>query len=143
MKLYPVKYKGEVLDGYHVTRCGRFFGKRGTELSVYYPTERDTNPYPRVSVGKAVTCHTLMAHTFIPFPTPETRPEGFEQLPEQWQKYILAAEKRYNIELQVDHINLDKYDWGIENLRWVTSSTNQQYYQDHKKKLREANLHVK
>lgn len=140
MKMYPVKYKGEVLDGYHVTRCGRFFGKRGTELAVYYPTERDTNPYPRVSVGKPVTCHTLMAHTFIPFPAPENRPEGFDDLPEQWKDYILRAEKRYNIELQVDHINLDKYDWGIENLRWVTSSTNQQYYQDHKKKLREGNL---
>jgi len=137
MKMYPVVYKGEVLQGYHVTRCGRFFGKRGTELSIYYPKENDTNPYPRVAVGRGVTCHTLMAHTFIAFPVPENRPEGFDRLPEEWKNYVLEAEKRYNIELQVDHINLDKNDWSIDNLRWVTSSANQKFYQDHKRKQRE------
>lgn len=140
MKLYPVIYKGEVLQGYKVSRCGRFFGKRGGELKVYYPKDNDTNPYPRVTVGKSITCHTLMAHTFIPFPISENRPDGFDYLPEEWKNYILEAEKRYNIELQVDHINLKKNDWSIGNLRWATSSANQKYYQEHKKKQRDMEL---
>lgn len=143
MRLYPVIYKGEVIEGYYVTRCGKFYGKRGHQLSVNYPYPDNTNPYPKVTVGgKSITCHTLMAHTFIPFPEPENRPEGFDALPDEWKNYILEAEKRYNIELQVDHINLDKDDWSIENLRWVTASKNQQHYQDHKRKQKEFGVNM-
>ncbi|NBO69875.1 MAG: HNH endonuclease [Bacteroidetes bacterium] len=138
VKLYQVMYKGEPIDGYFVSECGKFFGPQG-RLTVQYPGWSDTNSYPRITLrGKKYTCHAIMAFTFISFPE-HNRPENFESLPVEWQKYIIEMENRYNVELQVDHINGDKNDWNISNLRWVTARENQQYYQKLKRaeKMRE------
>ena len=133
--VFPVMYKGEVIEKYFVSKEGDFFGPRkglSEPLTVHYPTKKDTNPYPRVAIGGGITCHSLMAHTFVAYPT-EDRPDGFEKLPKKWQKYIVEKEKRYVMELQVDHKNGDKYDWSIDNLRWCTAKENQQYYQNEQK----------
>ena len=130
--VYPIMFKGEVIERYFVSKDGDFFGPLmglSQPLTIYYPPDHDTNPYPRVTVGgKGITCHTLMAHTFVDYPTGD-RPDGFEDLSEDWQKYIVENEKRYAMELQVDHKNGIKDDWSIDNLRWCTAKENQQYYQ--------------
>ena len=140
MKKYPVKFKGKLIEGYYATKCGKFFGPRNPDepLSIYYPPDHDTNPYPRVAIRGNKGCHNVMAHTFVPYPKPKGRPNGFKDLPEKWQKYILACEEKYNLELQVDHIDTDKFNWKVDNLRWVTAKENQLYYQREQKQLKLA-----
>lgn len=138
-EIRPVVFKGKVIEKYFVSAKGDFYGPRSgfdKPLTVHYPSDTDTNPYPRVSLGgRGITCHTLMAHTFIPYPTTE-RPNGFDELSPEWQTHIEECEKRYVMELQVDHIDGDKYNWNKDNLRWVTAKQNQQHYQKEQKKLK-------
>ena len=111
--VYPIMFKGEVIERYFVSKEGDFFGPQmglSQPLTIFYPPDHDTNHYPTGD-----------------------RPDGFEDLPEEWQKYIVENEKRYVMELQVDHKNGDKYDWSIDNLRWCTAKENQQYYQNEQK----------
>ena len=64
-------------------------------------TKRNTNGYIQVNLnGKPVYKHRLIAEQFIPNDDPENK-------------------------TQVDHINHDRSDYHIKNLRWVTSSQNQ------------------
>ncbi|KAK8847303.1 hypothetical protein M9Y10_019890, partial [Tritrichomonas musculus] len=67
----------------------------------FKPSESYDNGYIRVNLnGKTVYKHRLIAEQFIPNDDPEHK-------------------------TQVDHINHDRSDYHIKNLRWVTSSQNQ------------------
>ena len=72
-------------------------GKRGKYLR---ESERNPGTYPRIVLnGKDYNKHMVVAEQFIPKPDTD-------------------------LPLEVDHINNDKKDYHIENLRWVTHKVN-------------------
>jgi len=98
----PIEYKD--YSGYLVTKEGNIYSlAKGKEI---FPTLRkDGTSYPSIKMKnsngdmRSVNIHLIMANTFIPKPDSDKR-------------------------LEVNHKNLDKNDWKVSNLEWVTREEN-------------------
>jgi len=89
-----------IYEGYSITKEGIVYGKHKKPKKTYI----DINGYKRVQLSincknKCVSIHRLLALTFLPNP---------------------------NNYPQVDHIDRNKLNNDLSNLRWVNNSTNQQ-----------------
>lgn len=102
-KPFPIELEGYE-DKYLVTNDGRIFSKYMNDFTKPYYSK---GGYMRVKVNfgernKKFTVHRLVALAFIPNDDPEHK-------------------------TQVDHINCNRTDNRVENLRWVTPSENSQH----------------
>lgn len=84
-------------DGYKINRSGYCIGRRGYILKPLFNGRYYYYHMPSDGIGHKPMIHRLVALTFIP------NPEGLET---------------------VDHINENKADNRVENLRWMTRGDN-------------------
>lgn len=152
----PVVYQGQKVDGYFVdnTLKENSFGdmmpaiyseKTNKYLKPVSKKNEGRGDYPAVSLmmnhlprrangtipAQIVPIHIIIMESAgpdIPPPFGVTQ-EEYDSCPESVKKYLRRNRNGYN----VDHINENKYDYRLENLRWLTPKQNTQAWADNKR----------
>ena len=131
MKMDVKPIKG--FPGYEIFEDGSVWSnKRGMFL---LPTGGGKSKYPKVSLYDAkgkrcnIRIHKAVAEAFL------KKPKHPDITHADWRKTPLHVRKIIQSEFQVDHINGDPTDYHVDNLRWVTSKQNRDYYHKEQKYL--------
>ena len=120
------------IPGYEIFEDGSVWSnKTGKFLS---PIVSGNSRYPRINLmlnqkKKTAVIHKLVAEAFIP------KPKHPDITTAVWRKLPLSVRKVIQSEFQVDHINGDRTDYHVTNLRWVTAKQNRDYYYTEQKFL--------
>jgi exosome complex RNA-binding protein Csl4 len=139
MKMFNVVYRGKVLEDYFLDENGEIYSaKRGWKRKLSVQPGDNYNPYPKVGVtvdGKVRTLnvHRLVCETFHKKPLPEILSKA------EWSKVPCSIKSKliehiqHADRYQVNHIDHDRNNYHPSNLEWVTTSENQQKYQEYKR----------
>ena len=144
--LRPVPYQGTVVPGYMVAKDGLIISYKVSEkgrplawtmrsktqqypaVSLYVPPEcvdfynEDATSYNGVTVLKRVNIHILVADAWLD--TENNCPEDLEP----WWHYLpLELKETLRPYFQIDHIDGDKCNPHLSNLRFTSSRTNNKY----------------
>ena len=138
-----------VCKGYQISQYGNVLGKRGYKLMwsnnngypytmvslheedfknqeyFYAEPTRTVSGLVRTTTGgqklKGVVIHTAVANLFLPKPIPECFLNIWNTLTDKQKDWIQSI-------YIVDHINDDKSNPHINNLKWITPKMNNRYY---------------
>jgi hypothetical protein len=139
MNFAPIVYRGEVVENYFLDEKGNVYStKRGGYTILSLQKGDDWNPYPKVGIRvkgkqKTLMIHRLVCETFHKKPLPDVLSEQeWAKIPKKIKDKLIDHIQHAD-RYQVNHIDHDRLNFHPSNLEWVTTSENQQKYQEHKK----------
>ena len=140
MNYRDVIYRGKVMYGYYFDDEGNIYSvKSGKHRKLAIQRGDSWNPYPKVRIKidgltiKTLMVHRLVCETFHNKPLPDVlTEEEWGQIPSS-VKQKLIKHMQHADRYQVNHIDHNRNNYHPSNLEWVTTSENQQKYQQHKK----------
>ena len=119
--------------GYEIFEDGSIWSNKRQLFLV--PNHSGTNRYPKVNLYDAngkrcnVRIHKVVAEAFL------KKPKHPEITTADWRKTPLHVRKIIQSDYQVDHIDGDRDNFHVSNLRWVTAKQNLEYYHTEQKYL--------